>query len=414
MQNLITRNRFCRGCKGSRLTKVLSFGPTPLANAFLNSEQVNQPEYSFPLDVYFCRKCSLLQLLDVISPEYMFKDYVYVSSTSPVFVKHFEDFAERVFERFNLNQNSLVVDIGSNDGILLRPFKRLGTRVLGVEPALTVAKLAVNNGIETLSKFFGLKTAGQIVKNYGPADVVGATNVFAHVNDLDDLIMGVKRLLKKNGVFIIEVPYLIDFLEKNLFDTVYHEHLSYFCVKTMMTVFERLGMKIFDVQKVPTHGGSIRVFVKGVNDQYPIEKNVRKFLENEKRAKLTSIQTYLQYANKIHANRAKLINLLVNLKLAGKRIAGYGAPGKGNTFLNYFSIGSELLEFIADDSPQKQGLYTPGKHIPVVSSAMIYKRKPDYLLIIAWNFAEPIMKNHSQFKKSGGKFIIPIPTPKII
>ena len=396
------------------MTKVFSFGPTPLANAFLKPEQIYQPEYLFPLDVHFCHDCTMLQLRDIISPEYMFKDYVYVSSTSPVFIKHFEDLALGVYRRFGLDKKSVVVDIGSNDGILLKPLKKLGVKVLGIDPAIPVAKIARQNGVATLTSFFNRNVAKAVLSKYGPVDIVTGTNVFAHVNDLDELISGVREMTKSDGVFIIEVPYLVDFIEKNLFDTVYHEHLSYFAVKPMRELFDRLGMEIFDVIKVSTHGGSIRVFAQKKKAHHEVTPAVKKFLVMETRAKLHDIATYKNYATRIQTNKAKLISLLTKLKTQGKKIAGYGAPGKGNTLLNFFSIGTEVLDFIADDSPQKQGLFTPGKHIPVVHPQEIYRQKPDYLFIIAWNFAESIMKNHARFRDIGGKFIVPVPKPMIV
>lgn len=414
MKNLINRNQNCRGCRGRNLIKIFSFGPTPLANAFLPVSQKHSQEYIFPLDVYYCKNCSLVQLIDIVNPEFMFKDYVYISSTSPVFIRHFENFASHVFKRFDLKSSSLVVDIGSNDGILLLPFKKMGTRVLGIDPALTVAKIAESKGIKTVTKFFSPDLSKKITKKYGKADVITGTNVFAHVNDLRGLLIGVKHLMKDNGVFIIEVPYLLDFLKKNLFDTVYHEHLSYFSIKSLTNLFDRSGMRIFDVQRVITHGGSIRVFVEKKCGNHKIELTVAELIKKEKDMGLTKLETYRGFYKRILQNKVALTSLLVKLKLQGKSVAGYGAPGKGNTLLNYFGIGSDLLDYIVDDSPQKQGLYTPGRRIPVVNSKQMYKKMPDYLLIIAWNFAGPIIANHVQFKELGGKFIIPVPRPQII
>lgn len=403
----------CRVCKNKNLSQVLSFGPTPLANAFLSYKEIDSPEYYYPLDVYFCENCSFLQLGHVISPIVLFGNYVYVSSTSPVFVNHFKKFADEVFPRFLLNKKSLVIDIGSNDGILLKPFKSLGTRVLGIEPASHIAKIAEKEGIETVSEFFSVKLARKIVKNTGRARVVTATNVFAHIDDLDEVINGVKILLEDDGVFIIEAPYLIDFLEKKYFDLVYHEHLSYWSIKSLGKLFNRLDMTVFDVQKVDVHGGSIRVFIKKDKSFHKVRKSVKTFLSLEKKAKLDKKQTYLSFADLILENRVKLMDLLTKLKLKNKKIVGYGAPAKGNTLLNYFKIGTDMLDYIVDDSPFKQGLYTPGTHIPVVSAQKLKEDKPDYILILAWNFAKPIMDKYFWFEKEGGRFIIPVPTPKI-
>lgn len=411
---VVKKNSTCRVCKRKNLEKVFSLGPTPLANAFLEVSQIDQPESFYPLDVYFCKDCSLLQLGHAISPEVLFRNYVYASSTSPVFVAHFEEFAEDVYKRFNLNGGSLVIDIGSNDGILLKPFKKREANVLGIDPAEKIAEMATKQGIETIARFFSFDLAKEIVEQYGKAKVVTATNVFAHIDDLDEAIRGVKKLLTADGVLIIEVPYLMDFLKKGLFDTVYHEHLSYFALKPLITLFDKLGMVVFDVQKVATHGGSLRVFVKKVKGSYKICQSVNRLLKKEAKMKLSFIDVYREFARRVYKNKARLIKLLADLKAKDKKIVGYGAAAKGNTLLNFFGIGVETLDFIVDDSPLKQGLYTPGRHIPVVSSSELYKRKPDYVLISAWNFAEPIMQNHVKFAKMGGKFIIPVPQPKIV
>ena len=414
MKNICKKITNCRTCKKKLLVKVLTLGPTPLANAFLTREQVDQPELYFPLDVYFCEDCSMLQLGHVISSELLFGNYVYVSSTSPVFVKHFEDFAADTYERFSLNSDSLVIDIGSNDGIFLKPFKKNGTRVIGIEPAKKIASLAKSQGIPTLPHFFRIDIARKIVQKHGRADVITATNVFAHIDNLDEVITGLKILLKQDGVFIIEVPYVIDFLKKRYFDLVYHEHLSYWSVRTLITIFQRFEMVVFDVQTVSVHGGSIRVFVKNRNGFHKITQDVEKFLAQERRMKLAKEATYHAFAREIQENKIALLRLLGRLKVDGKRIAAYGAPAKGNTLLNFFSIGTEILDFVVDDSERKQGLFTPGKRIPVVSSKRMYADSTDYMLILSWNFSESVIKNHKKFKDGGGKFIIPVPKQKVV
>ncbi len=412
---MFKKNSFCRVCKKNNLQKVLSLGSMPPANAFLAKEGLSKPEPSFPLELYFCNDCGFVQLLDIVSPELLFKNYVYVSSTSPSFVEHFRSFAETVTNRFNFPSDSLIVDIGSNDGILLRPFKKLGWQVLGVDPAVKIAEMATKNGIETIAEFFTPEIAKKIAKERGHASIVTATSVFSHIDDLDNLVAGIKELLADNGIFIIEAYYLVDLLEKNLFDTIYHEHLSYFTVTTLNKLFERLGMKIFDVEKTDTHGGSLRIFVQKNNSNRPIqEKNINAFMGREKQMAMDKALTYINFSKNIEKNKQNLTELLKELKSQGKRIIGYGAPAKGNTLLNYFKIGPELLDYVVDDSPWKQGLYTPGMRLLVVSSEEISKNKPDYILILAWNFAGPIMEKYSRFHKEGGKFIIPVPEPKII
>ncbi len=412
-QGILKRSKNCRVCKSLKLEKVLTLGPTPLANAFLTKSQLDEPEYFYPLDVVFCNNCGFIQLGHVVSPAVLFGNYVYVSSTSKVFIDHFKKMADNVFPRFLKGKESLVIDIGSNDGILLKPFKNLGSKVLGIEPAKHIAKIAEENGIETISEFFSVALAKKIVKTKGNADIVTATNVFAHIDDLDGVIEGLKILLHKDGIFIMEAPYLIDFIEKRYFDLVYHEHLSYWSINSLQRLFERFNMSVFDVEKMPVHGGTIRVYVKKNGGKHKVEKSVDEFLEEEKKMKLTDKKTYINYANLVLDNKVKLVTLLAELKGKGKTIAAYGAPAKGNTLLNFFSIGSEILNFVVDDSPFKQGLFTPGKHIPVVPSRVLYEKRPDYLLVLAWNFADSIMKMHVKYKESGGKFIIPVPEPKI-
>ncbi len=404
----------CRVCNGKKLVKVLSLGSTPLANAFLKKEQLDLPEQYFPLDVYFCNDCSMLQLGHVVSQEILFGNYVYVSSTSPVFVKHFQDFAKDVFQKFKLNNKSFIIDIGSNDGILLKPFKELGAKVLGVEPAVKIAKIAQKDGIKTLPYFFNLALAKKIVKERGKANVVTATNVFAHIDDLDEVIKGLQILLEDDGIFIIEAPYLVDFIQKRYFDLVYHEHLSYWSVTTLIKLFKRFEMKVFNAERVNSHGGSIRVFVSKLNSRHRLENKVKKFVNEEERTKLSDVLTYFKYGKLVLQNKMELSSLLIKLKLNNKAIVGYGAPAKGNTLLNYFKIGQEILDYVIDDSPLKQGLSTPGTHIPVVSSLKLQTDNPDYVLILAWNFAKPIIEKLSAYRKAGGKFIIPVPKPLII
>lgn len=411
---MIKKIKNCRVCKSQNFTKVITLGPTPLANAFLTKDQINGGELFFPLDVYFCNNCTFLQLGHVVSPETLFGNYVYVSSTSKVFIEHFEKFAESVFGKYKLNSNSLVIDIGSNDGILLKPFKKLGSKVLGIEPAVKIAKVAQEQGVESISEFFSIPLAKKVVKEKGKASVITTTNVFAHIDDLDEVINGLQILLKDDGIFIMEAPYLVDFIEKRYFDLVYHEHLSYWAIKPLITLFKRFDMKVFDVEKVDVHGGSIRVFVAKNKSKHKVQKSVQTFLDREKEMKLSDINTYIDYEKLIQENKISLLKLLGELKIEGKKIAAYGAPAKGNTLLNFFGIGTEIIDYIVDDSPWKQGLYSPGRRIPVVFSSELYKNSPDYLLILAWNFAKPIMEMHKKFKENGGFFIIPVPKPAII
>ncbi len=409
----LTINKSCRICKGTKFTKVFSFGPQPPANAFLTKEKLKEHEQLYPLDVYFCHTCALLQLRDIVDPEILFGNYVYVSSTSPVFIKHFEEYATQVIDILKLPKKSLVIDIGSNDGILLHPFKSKGMNVLGIEPARDIAESAKKSGIETIAEFFTTEVAEEIRSIHGPAAVITANNVFAHINDLDEVLSGVQMLLGVNGVFIIEAPYLVDFLENNLFDTVYHEHLSYLSIGPLQRLFSRFGMHISHVEHVESHGGSIRVYATRTTSSFSVHASVKKFLQKEQSMKLGTLTPYRAFNTRVAKNKKALVELLKKLKKENQKIVGYGAPAKGNTLLNYFGINTKYLDYIIDDSPYKQSLYTPGTHIPVVSSEELPKDKPDYVLILAWNFATPIMEKLKVFKKSGGHFILPVPKPQI-
>lgn len=411
---LFEKFSYCRFCLNKNLKQVIDLGIQPAANAFLSKKQLKEKEPFFPLKVNFCPNCGQLQLTHVVLPDYLFRNYVYVSSTSPVFVAHFDKYAQSVYKRIKLDKDSLVVDIGSNDGILLKPFKALGVKVLGVDPARKIAREASKSGIPTIPEYFDQQLADKIIKKWGFADVITFNNVFAHVPYIDELILAAKKLLKSEGVLIIEAPYLVDFLQKNLFDTIYHEHVSYLSVRPLITLFKRFNMTIFDVEKTESHGGSIRVFVKKNESKRKIKESVDEFIKAEKRLGLANALTYKKFSEKIEHNKYDLNKLLTRLKSKSKKIIGYGAPAKGNTLLNYFNIGPQILDYIVEDSEYKQNLFTPGKHIPVVSPKEISKTNPDFILILAWNFAKPIMKKLDQFKKTGGKFIIPVPFPKIV
>lgn len=407
-------NSVCRICASSGLERVLSLGPTPPANAFLKKEDLGKKEPLFPLDVYLCRTCGLLQLIHCVSPDLLFRDYVYASSTSPSFVDHFRRLARDLHARLGLAAGDLVVDVGSNDGILLGPFKELGMQVLGIDPAVRIAARATASGIETLPEYFGPDLARRLERERGEAALVTAANVFAHVDDLAGFLEAVKAWLKPGGVFLVEAPYLADLLDQNLFDTIYHEHLSYFAAAPLKTLFDRSGLDMFDIQRTDSHGGSLRVLAQKAGAGRAPDPSVRRFLEDEKSRNLGSLETYAAFARKVERNKTELNLLVEDLKSKGSRIAGYGAPAKGNTLLNYFQITSRVLDYIVDDSPLKQGLYTPGTHIPVVGPDRLSRDPPDCILILAWNFARPIMEKLSGFRKAGGRFLLPVPTPQLL
>lgn len=381
----------CRVCGSKYLTMVLSLGETPLANSYPKTLE-DQTTY-YPLELYQC-ECGNVQLGAVVNPNIMFKKYLYSTSASFPMIQHFEEYAN-TFKPL-LSAGDLIVDIGSNDGILLKHFKKMGMRVVGVEPATNIAEIARKEGIPTFNKFFTNDLAKTIVKKEGHAKIITCNNTFAHIDDLDEIIKGVKTLLDKNGLFVIEVQYLPTVMDKKYFDQIYHEHVNYWTIQALSDFFELRGMSIAGHQAKKAHGCTMRVWVtKGAGGCIcPNEK-----LDFEK------------FANDLLKNKVKLNKMLSGIKLRGKSIACYGAPAKVTTLMHYFGIGSDVIDFVVDDSPLKQGRFIPGKRIPIYSSAMIYDEKPDYILITAWNFADSIIKNHPDYK---GKWIIPCPKPKII
>lgn len=386
----------------------------PLANSFLKEEELGKKEERFPLEVCFCDTCKLAQLSYVVPPEKMFKKYVYVSSTTNTFKVHFAKMAEYVSNAFALNKKSLVVDIGSNDGLLLKGFQLMGANTIGVEPATNIAMIAEQNGVETINDFFNESVVKRIIAKSGNADVVTAANVFAHIGNIDNVASNVKLLLKKDGVFVIEIQYLVDMIEKMTFDNIYHEHLSYFTLTSLINFFTRHGMVVFDVQRVDTHGGSLRVFIKKSSGRFEVDKAVNEALEYEKKLGVDDFELYRQFADKVYEIKEKLRLCIADIKSKGNRIAAYGAPAKANTLLNFCQIGAQHLDYIVEDNPLKIGLYAPGVHIPVVSPKVLDENMPDYILILAWNFAKEILKKTEKYADKGVKFIIPLPRLSVL
>lgn len=408
-------NSSCRICNSSNLIPYLDLGSTPLANGLIKPENIGINEPKFPLVICYCKNCSLSQLSVVVNPELLFKDYFYMSSISNTFRIHCNTIAHDLKETMNLSGNDLVVDIASNDGCLLQEFKKLRIKTLGVEPAVNLAKLANSNGIETLNNFWNKDTATKIANEYGGAKIITAFNVFAHVDDVHGFVQNVLTALTDDGMFVIQVPYLIDFLEKHEFDTTYHEHLSYFLLKPLQNILEKNDMKIINVKKYSIHGGTIEVrAVKNTNKTSNIKSNIDDFIIIEKNLGFYDEKSYLNFAQEVQDIKKNLVGLLYDLKNQGKNIAGFAASAKGNTLLNYCGIDSKLISYIVDETPTKQGLLTPGGHIPIVPMSKLEKNPPDYLLILAWNFVEEIIEKTKKFKSSGAKYIIPIPKIKIV
>ena len=402
----------CRICGSADLENFIDFGHQPLANAFLSEEQLSGDELAYPLRVAFCHKCNLVQLRDVVDKEVLYRDYIYFSSGIPKLSNHFRDYAIDVMERF-LNKDDFVVELASNDGILLRFFKENGYKILGIDPALNIAKVATESGIDTVAEFFSSDIAEEIVKKHGKAKVIMANNVVAHINDHHDLAKGVSILLDTKGVFVLEAPYLVDMFENLTYDTIYHEHLSYLAVRPLMNLFDKFGLEIFDVKIFPVQGQSLRVFV-GKKGEHVIEKSVEEFVRREISLGLNKFESYLELAERIKNSKSKLVALLQDLKKEGKKIAAYGAPAKGNTLLNYCGIGTNFLDYAMDDLPSKQGLYSPGMHIPVVSRKAADARTPDYFIVLPWNYFTMIKEREKKFMDDGGKFIIPVGNIDII
>lgn len=414
MSGAVHRRQTCRLCQSGDVALAFALTPTPPANALVAREHLGEPQQRFPLDVFLCRACTHVQLLDVVDPRVLFENYVYVSGTSPSFVRHFETYAREVAEYAGLGAGDLAVDIGSNDGTLLRAFKALGAKVLGIDPARDIAATATATGIETLPAFFTPEVAQRVAGEHGRARIIAANNVFAHIDDLGGVADGVRDLLAPDGVFTFEVSYLLDVVEKVLFDTIYHEHLAYHAVRPLLPFLRCHGLQLIEAIRVPTHGGSLRGIAQRAGGPRPVGTSVGKALQAEAAAGLEQLTTYQSLSRRIDKLAGKLRGLLIRLKAEGKTIAGFGAPAKATTLMYHFGIGPDVVDFIVDDSSLKQGLYTPGMHIPILAPQAVAERKPDYLIILAWNFAEPIIAKNADFRAAGGHFIVPLPKIEII
>lgn len=406
----------CRLCGNDQLKQILSLGKSPLANNLLSNEDLAKSEDEmFPLDLVYCSNCHLGQLSYVVPPEKMFKNYLYIASTTAAFQKHFDDLAKNITEQFGLSDNSLVVDIGSNDGLLLKKFKERRIRVIGVESAENICEIARNNGIDTLCGFFDRDIVSNIVNIKGKADIVTANNVFAHVHNIKDLTKNVKDLLKENGVFIIEVQYFLDMIKNYTFDNIYHEHLSYFTTRPLVEFFRQQGMEIFKIEHVDTHGGSIRAFIQKKGGKYITDKSVNDFLEKEKILRLDEFETYKKFASQINDLRDRIRDFTIKAKSEGKKIIGYGAPAKATTLLNFYKLNNEHIDYIIEDNPLKQGKTVPGVRVPIISKQQAAENlNADYIYLFAWNFADEIMQKNSFLKQNGAKFVIPSAELKVI
>lgn len=410
----VRRRDTCRACGGRELELVLSLGETPLANAFLRSPEEFADEPRFPLHVYACAGCLLVQLLDVVDPEVLFRRYLYVTGTSELMARHNAAYAEAVVRRLGLGRDALVVEIASNDGSLLRAFQERGVRALGVEPAENIAELARERGVETICEFFRPELGRQLRLERGPARAVVANNVLAHVDDPQGFLTACAELVDREGLVIVEVPYLGQLVDRLEYDTIYHEHLCYFALGPLAQLFEQAGLRLSAVERVAVHGGSLRLHGSPDPRREGHAPEVRALLAEERAAGLQSLARYRAFARAVAGHRDALRGFLAERRAAGARIAGYGAPAKGNTLLNYCGLGTDLLDYTVDRNPLKVGLYTPGAHLPVRPVEALCEDPPDDLLILAWNFAEEIMRQQKAFARRGGRFVLPVPAPRVV
>jgi C-methyltransferase C-terminal domain/Putative zinc binding domain/Methyltransferase domain len=407
----IARCRFC----GAALTHTLvDLGMSPLCESFLSAEQLNQMEPFYPLHVYVCSDCFLVQLEEYVSPESIFTHYAYFSSYSDTWLDHARRYSEMVIGRFHLKDENFVVEIASNDGYLLQNFVKAGIPVLGIEPAVNVAEAALKKGVSTLIAFFSEDTARNLISNGRKADLIIGNNVLAQVPALNDFVAGIKIMLAPSGVVTLEFPHLYQLMTGNQFDTIYHEHFSYFSFYSARKIFEKQELEIFDVEELPTHGGSLRIYLHHAKDQtHKVSDRVDKLSQQELKNGVNQLKTYSNFGENVKETKRKLLEFLITAKREGKKVAGYGAPGKGNTLLNYCGIRTDFLDYTVDRSPFKQGKFLPGTHIPIYPPEHINETRPDYVLILPWNLKDEIMKQMEFIREWSGKFVVPIPELKI-
>jgi C-methyltransferase C-terminal domain/Putative zinc binding domain/Methyltransferase domain len=403
----------CRFCGAALSESVVDLGRSPPANAYLAAEELGRPEPTYPLHAYVCGSCLLVQLQDFQSPDELFQDYAYFSSYSDTWMKHVERYCDDMIQRFDLRPEHRVIEVASNDGYLLQFFSERGIPVMGVEPAGNVAHEAMAKGIPTIVRFFGVDTARGLVAQGHQADLLIGNNVLAHVPNLKDFVGGLKIVLRSTGVLTMEFPHLLRLLAETQFDTIYHEHFSYFSLMAVQRIFEHHHLKLFDVEELPTHGGSLRVFACHDADPRPVAGGVEAVLAAERAAGLDRLDTYRGFGASVRTTRRMLRDFLTGAKLAQRSVVGYGAPAKGNTLLNYCGVGADLIGYTVDRSPHKQGKFLPGTHIPIHHPDHIRETKPDFVLILPWNLKREVMEQMSFIRDWGGRFVVPIPQVRV-
>ncbi|NSY60031.1 class I SAM-dependent methyltransferase [Rhizobium rhizogenes] len=404
----------CRLCSSPLVHTFVDLGMSPPCESFVAADAANDVEPFYPLHAFVCDECFLVQLQEYVAPENIFTEYAYFSSFSDSWVAHAKRYCDMVIERFALGESSFVVELASNDGYLLQHFLTSNIPMLGIEPAVNVAKVAIGKGIPTLTEFFNEALATDMAARGQKADLIIGNNVLAQVPDINDFVAGMKALLKPDGVITLEFPHIEKLIEENQFDTIYHEHFSYFSLLTIEKMARRHGLKVFDVEEIPTHGGSLRVFFSHEDGNFPREARVDSLLARELNAGLDKIETYTAFSEAVRQTKRNLLSFLIRLKEMRKSICAYGAPGKGNTLLNYCGIGTDFIDFAVDRNPYKHGRLTPGMHIPIRPVSEIQRIKPDYVLILPWNLKTEIVAQMNDIKNWGGKFIVPIPDISII
>lgn len=404
----------CRFCRSELRHTFVDLGMSPLCQTHIEPHQLNHMEPFYPLHAYVCEKCFLVQLDQYVASEAIFSEYAYFSSYSDSWVQHAKTYAEKMVTRFGINPRSLVTEIASNDGYLLQHFVAMKIPVLGIEPAANIARVAIEKGVPSVVKFFGAQTAREVAADKGKADLLLGNNVLAHVPDLNDFVAGMKILLKSDGIITMEFPHLMRLMQESQFDTIYHEHFSYFSFTTVEKVFAAHGLTLFDVEELPTHGGSLRIYARHSADTgKPVTERVTELRSREAAAGFTRLETYFEFSEKVKETKRAILDFLIRARREGKTIAGYGAPGKGNTLLNYCGIRTDFLDYTVDRNPYKQGKYTPGTRIPIYPPEKIKETKPDYLFILPWNLKDEIMSQTGYIRDWGGRFVVPIPDVRV-
>lgn len=414
MSKVITRRETCRLCGGKEHELILRYAPSPIADAYVTQDAKNRPQESYPMDLFLCLGCGHSQILDVIDPAVLYRDYIYVTTSSLGLADHFKKNAQTLVDKLRPKAGERVVDIGSNDGTLLRCFKNLSFKVLGVEPAREIARQATTSGVETWPEFFDSNLAGKIKTDVGQAKIVTMNNLFANIDNLGDVAKGIREILAPDGAFVFESFYFVDFLENLVFDFMYHEHLSYFTVKPLQTFFGRLGMEIFDIERIPTKGGSMRCFVQHKGGPNEISSRVAEHIAYEQKIGVQQPGAlFKDYMARINRQKSLLVQELQKQKAMGKTVAGFGASATTTTLIYHFGV-TDMIDFMIDDNPAKQGTFSPGCHIPVLPSSALRERNPDVLVMLAWRYVDPILRNHRSYLEQGGTVLVPLPEFRVI